>query len=66
MKGLGEMEEKQCNEVIKTRIIELEEKLMDVIEISSRYEKIPVPVFEQDMDSILKEIEYLECLGAKG
>jgi len=56
------MEEKQNNQVIKTKILELEEKLMDVIEISSRYEKIPVPVFEQEMDSILNEIEYLESL----
>jgi len=59
------MEGKQINQVVKTKIIELEEKLMDVIEISRRYEKIPVPVFEQEMDSILKEIEYLENLVKK-
>ncbi len=56
------MEEKQTNKVIKTKIIELEEMLMDVIEVSSKYEKIPVPVFEQEMNSILKEIEHFESL----
>ena len=40
--------------------MELEDKLMDLIEISVRYENIPVLVFEHEMDAILKEIEYLE------
>jgi len=62
MKELRQMEEKQINKVIKTKIIELEEKLMDVIEISSRYEKIPVPVFQQEMDLLLKEIESYDSL----
>ena len=35
---------------------------MDVIEISSKYEFVPVPVFETEMAEILKEIEYLESL----
>lgn len=35
---------------------------MNVIEISSKYENIPVPVFEQEMDYILKEIEHLQSL----
>ena len=56
------MENNQINIVFKARIIELEEKLMDIIEISSNYEQIPIPVFEQEMDSILKEIEYMESL----
>jgi len=56
------VEEEQIVDVIQTRILELEEKLMDVIEISSKYEKIPVPVFEQEMNSILKEIEHFESL----
>jgi len=52
----------QVNKIIKIKIIELEDKLMDVIEISSNYENIPVPVFEVEMSKILKEIEYLEGL----
>lgn len=56
------MEEKQKDNVIKTRILELEDNLMDVIEISSKFEYIPVPVFEFEMDAIIKEIEYLERL----
>jgi len=60
-----ELEEKQKNNVIITRIIELEDKLMNIIEISVRYENIPVPVFEHEMDAILKEIEYLENLTDK-
>ena len=56
------MKEEQINNVIRVRIIELEEKLMDLIELSSKYEDIPVLVFEFEMNSILKEIEYLESL----
>jgi len=33
---------------------------LDLIEISIKYENIPVPVFEREMDAILKDIEYLE------
>ena len=56
------MEEKQVNNVIGMKIIELEDKLMDIIEISSKYENLPVPVFELEINSILKEIEYLDNL----
>ena len=35
---------------------------MDLIELSVRYENLPVPIFELEMDAILKEIEYLEKL----
>ena len=56
------MEEKQTNNVIKTRILELEEKLMDLIEISNRYDFLPIPVFEPEINAILKEIKYLENL----
>jgi len=35
---------------------------MEIIEISSRYEKIPVPVFEQEINSTLKEIKQFESL----
>jgi len=56
------LEQKQTNIVIRIRILELEDKLMDSIEISSKYENIPVPVFELEMNAILKEIGYLENL----
>ena len=56
------MEEKQTKLILKTRIIELEEKLMDVIVLSNRYENIPVPVFEEEMNALLKEIDHLERL----
>ena len=56
------MQTKKNNNIIRTRIIELEDKLMDIIEISSKYELVPVPVFEFEMSEILKEIEYLESL----
>ncbi|KKN16895.1 hypothetical protein LCGC14_0971340 [marine sediment metagenome] len=57
------MEGKQINSVIRTRILELEDKLMDVIIISNNYDRIPVPVFEQEINFILKEIEHLERLN---
>ncbi len=56
------MEEKQTKLILKTRIIELEEKLMDVIVLSNRYENIPVAVFEEEMNALLKEIDHLERL----
>ncbi|MFX1480937.1 MAG: hypothetical protein ACFFCI_22875 [Promethearchaeota archaeon] len=56
------MEEKQTSKIIKTRILELEERLMDIIEIANNYEDIPIPVFESEMNAIIKEIEYLESL----
>ncbi len=54
------MEEEQKINIIELRILDLEDKLMDLIEISVKYDKIPVPVFEFEMEEILKEIEYLE------
>ncbi len=57
-----ELEKKQINNVIQTHILELEDKLMDLIVISSNYEYIPVPFFETEMNSIIKELEYLENL----
>lgn len=56
------MAEKQRNNIIRTRILELEDKLMDLVEISIKYENIPIPLFECEMNAILKEIEYLESL----
>lgn len=57
------MEERQIDNVIRTIILELEDKLMDVLEILSKVEFIPFPVFELEIDAILKEIEYLENLS---
>ena len=56
------MEKIHTNNVIRTKILELEDKLMDIIEISNKYENIPVPVFEFEINEILREIEYLESL----
>ena len=56
------MAKDQANNIIRVKITELEDKLMDVIEISSKYEHVPVPIFEAEMSEILKEIEYLETI----
>ena len=56
------MEKKLENGVIRLKILELEDKLLDLIIISNKYENIPVPVFELEMNAILKEIGYLENL----
>ena len=56
------MAEEQIGNIIRIKILELEDKLMDVIVISSNYENVPVPVFEAEMSEFLKEIEYLESL----
>jgi len=45
------LKEKKTDKVIKTRILELEDKLMDLIKISIRYDDIPVPVFEHENNS---------------
>ena len=56
------MERTLENGVIRLKILELEDKLLDLIIISNKYENIPVPVFELEMNAILKEIGYLENL----
>lgn len=50
----------QSNNIIKIWILELEDKLMDLIEICLIFEDIPIPVFEHEMSTIFKEIEHLE------
>jgi len=35
---------------------------MNVIEISNNFDFIPIPVFELEMDELLKELEYLANL----
>jgi len=54
------MVEKQESSIIEIKIIELEEKLMDIIEIANNYPDVPVPIFEQDMEEIITKIESLQ------
>lgn len=56
------MIEKQLKNVVEVRIVELEDKLMNVIEIANNYTDIPVPIFEQEIDEILAKIENLTRL----
>ena len=56
------MVEKQLKNVVEIRIVELEDKLMDVIEIANNYPDIPVPIFEQEIYAILAKIENLTRL----
>ena len=54
------MVEKQETNIIEVKIIELEDKLMNVIEMANNYPNIPVPIFEQEMEELISKIEYLE------
>lgn len=56
------MVEKQLKNVVEVRIVELEDKLMNVIEMANTYPDIPVPIFEQEIDAILTKIENLTRL----
>ena len=56
------MVEKQLINVVEVRIVELEDKLMDMIEMACNYPDIPVPFFEQEIDTILTKIENLSRL----
>ena len=56
------MVKKQLKNVVEVRIVELEDKLMDVMEIANNYPDIPVPIFEQETDEILAKIENLTRL----
>ena len=56
------MVKNQINNVVKIRILELEDKLMDTIEMANNYPEIPVPIFEQEIDVILAKIENLTRL----
>ena len=56
------MIEKKLKNVVEIRIVELEDKLMNVIEIANNYPDIPVPIFEQEIDEILAKIENLTRL----
>lgn len=57
------MIKKQEISVVEVRILELEEKLMDLIELANNYPNIPVPFFEHEMDEIVSKIESLQRLN---
>jgi len=57
------MIEKQEINIIELKILELEEKLMDSIEMANNYPDVPVPIFEQEMEKILSKIESLQRLN---
>ena len=56
------MVENQVNTVIELRIVELEDKLMDTIEMANNYPNVPIPIFEQEINTILTKIENLTRL----
>ena len=56
------MEEKKSADIIKLKIKELEDKLLDLLILSYEYVNIPVPYFEEEIISILNKIEFLERL----
>ena len=46
---------------LRALIIDLEERLMDMIEISSKYDELPVIAFELEINEILRQLERLEA-----
>lgn len=54
------MVEKQEINIIEVKIIELEDKLMDLIEMANNYPNVPVPIFEQEMEELISKIESLQ------
>ena len=54
------MIEKQEINIIELKILELEDKLMDSIEMANNYPNVPVPIFEQEMEDIISKIESLQ------
>ncbi|GAH53249.1 unnamed protein product [marine sediment metagenome] len=56
------MVEKHLQNVVEVRIVELEDKLMDMIEMANNYPDVPVPIFEQEIEAILSKIENLTRL----
>jgi len=54
------MIEKQEINIIELKILELEDKLMDSIEMANNYPDVPVPIFEQEMEEIISKIESLQ------
>ena len=54
------MEEKQEINIIEIKILELEERLMDIIEMANNYPDVPVPIFEQEIEEVISKIESLQ------
>ena len=54
------MIEKQEINIIELKILELEDKLMDLIEMANNYPNVPVPIFEQEMEELISKIESLQ------
>lgn len=48
------------NTTISERILDLEERLMDLLELRNYYRELPSLPFDLQIDDTLKEIEYLE------
>ena len=46
---------------LKANIIDLEERLMDMIEVSSKYDELPVIAFELEISEILRQLERSEA-----
>lgn len=59
------MVEKQEINIIGVKILELEDKLMDLIEMANNYPNVPVPIFEQEMEEIFYKIESLQRVNRK-
>jgi hypothetical protein len=57
------MVEKQEINIIEIKIVELEDKLMDLIEMANSYLNVPVPIFEQEMEETISKIESLQRLN---
>ena len=43
--------------IIGVKILELEDKLMDLIEMANNYPNVPVPIFEQEMEELISKID---------
>ena len=54
------MIEKQEINIIDLKILELEDKLLDLIEMANNYPDVPVPIFEHEMEEIFSKIESLQ------
>jgi len=57
------MEKEESINIIKLKIKELEDRLLDLLILSNEYLNIPVPYFEEEINSILNKIEYLERMN---
>ena len=54
------MIEKQEINIIGVKILELEDKLMDLIEMANNYPNIPTPIFELEIEEMIYKIESLQ------